>query len=277
MSRRTSFIENTTRGLLEAMELAIYAETTAASAGLLQPIDPRAKVAGILALIVTVAVASRLWVIASVFVLAVTAALCSRLSFHLLVTRVWLGALAFTGTIALPAIFLTPGLTPGDTLYRLPALGWPVTAQGLTTAAYLILRVETAATLGLLLIFTTPWTHVLKALRALHVPVIFVVVLGMTCRYIFLLLDTAHEMFESRKSRTVGKLDPGESRRLAVASVGVLLTKTMQLSGDVYLAMLARGFRGEVYVLDDFVMKPRDWFALTVFLTLAAAFAWAGR
>jgi cobalt ECF transporter T component CbiQ len=255
------------------MERAVYAETAAAGGGLLQPIDPRAKLAGILALIVVVALAARLWVIAAVFVLAVAAAIGSRLSIRALATRVWIGAFAFTGSIALPAIFLTPGRT----IFRLPVLHWPVTAQGLTTAAYLILRVETAATLALLLIFTTPWTHVLKALRSLRVPVVFVVVLGMTCRYIFLLLETAHEMFESRKSRTVGELDAGERRRLAVAGAGVLLSKTMQLSGEVYLAMLARGFRGEVYVLDDFIMKPRDWVALGAFFTLAAGFVWAGR
>ena len=94
----------------------------------------------------------------------------------------WIGALAFTGAIAVPALFLTPGVA----LYRVPGLDWPVTAQGLTTASYLLLRVETAATLTLLLVFTTPWMHVLKALRIFRVPVVFVVILGMTCRYILL-------------------------------------------------------------------------------------------
>ena len=117
----------------------------------------------------------------------------------------------------------------------------------------------------------------LKALRTLRVPVVFVVVLGMTCRYIFLMLETAHEMFESRKSRAVGELGPGDRRRLAVASAGVLLSKTMQLSGEVYLAMQARGFRGEVYVLDDFAMQSRDWLALGTFAVLAGAAVWAGR
>ena len=45
--------------------------------------------------------------------------------------------------------------------------------------------------------------HVLKALRVLRVPVVVVVVLGMTYRYILLLLEIAHEMFEARRSRTV--------------------------------------------------------------------------
>ena len=152
-----------------------------------------------------------------------------------------------------------------------------ITAQGLRTATYLILRVETCSTLAMLLVFTTPWTHVLKALRVFRVPVVFVVVLGMTFRYILLLLETAREMFESRKSRTVGKLSGGDYRRLAISSGGVLLGKTFQLSGDVFLAMQSRGFRGEVYVLDEFQMTGRDWAALAGVLSLAAAAVWAGR
>jgi len=49
---------------------------------------------------------------------------------------------------------------------------------------------------------------------------------------------------------------------MAVGSAGVLLSRTFQLSGDVYLAMQARGFRGEVHLLDDFAMKRLDWLAL---------------
>jgi cobalt/nickel transport system permease protein len=59
--------------------------------------------------------------------------------------------------------------------------------------------------------------------------------------------------------------------------VGVLLSRTFQLSSDVYLAMQARGFRGEVYVLDDFQMKGWDWAALLMFLALAAACVRLGR
>jgi energy-coupling factor transporter transmembrane protein EcfT len=99
----------------------------------------------------------------------------------------------------------------------------------------------------------------------------------MTFRYILLLLETAHEMFESRKSRTVGTLSGSDQRRLAISSGGVLITKTFQLSGEVFLAMQARGFRGEVYVLDEFRMSARDWAALALFAGLAGGAAWAGR
>jgi energy-coupling factor transporter transmembrane protein EcfT len=99
----------------------------------------------------------------------------------------------------------------------------------------------------------------------------------MTCRYILLMLETAHDMFESRRSRTVGALTGVERRRMTVSTAGVLLSRTSQLSGDVYLAMQSRGFRGEVYVLDDFRMNRLDWSAVAAFVVLAGWAVWAGR
>ena len=153
--------------------------------------------------------------------------------------------LLFTGCIALPAIFLTPGA----------ALYGPITTQGVRTASLLLLRAETCVSLSTLLVLTTRWAHILKALRVLRMPVVFVVILGMTYRYLFVILETALDMFESRKSRTVGVLEGADRRRLATATVGVLLSKSYHLSTDVHLAMQSRGFRGEVYMLDDFEMQ----------------------
>lgn len=262
---RAGFIERTIKELTEATERTLYAEALAHADGLLQGLDPRVKLVGLLALMVATALARNILVILALFGLGVLLALLSRVSLRTLAARAWAGALVFTGAVALPALFLTPGAP----LLRLPLLGWPVTAQGLGAATYLIARVETTVTFSLLLILCTPWTHVLKALRVLRVPVVIVVILGMTYRYIFLMLQTAREMFEARQSRSVGLLEGPDQRRLAAASVGVLLDKSFQLSGDVYLAMQSRGFRGEVYTLDEFVMRPRDWAALALFLALA--------
>lgn len=265
---RGGFVQNTLEGLHSAMERALYAESSAARAGMLQRLDPRVKVAGMLALVVGVALSAKLWLIAAIFLLAVSLAVLSAVPIRLLASRAWLGALIFSGAIAVPALFLTPGTLLG---------GLPVTLQGVRTAAFLLLRAETATTLMLVLACSTPWTHILKAMRIFRVPVVFVVILGMTCRYILLLLETAHEMFESRKSRTVNRMTPAESRRLAISSSGVLLHKTLGMSGDVYLAMQARGFRGEVYVLDEFRMQALDWFALAAFATIATLSVLLGR
>lgn len=269
--RRGGFIERTVESLAGAFEQSLFAEDLAGGSGLLQQFDPRVKVIGLLLLVIAAATARNFAVILLLFALAVGLALLSHVPLGRL-ARVWIGVLAFTGVIALPAICLTPG----DVVARLPLLGWPITAQGVRAALYLFTRVETATTLSVLLVLTTPWMHVLKALRVLRVPVIFVVILGMTYRYIFVLLQAAADMFESRRSRLVGKLDGAEQRRLASASVGVLLGKSIQLSGEVYLAMLSRGYRGEVYLLDDFAMQQRDWLALAAFVVAAGAAFWFG-
>ena len=184
-------VERSLTSFVDALEHAFYAEELAKKNGLLQKLDPRVKIVAVLPLIVIAALARRLWVIAALFAIAVVLALLSKVPLATLAKRVWLGVLTFTGFISFPALFLTPG----QAIYSLPLLGWTVTAQGLRAAMYLIMRAETAATFSVLLVLCTPWSDVLKALRVLRVPVVLVVILGMTYRYIFLLLRNTHDMF----------------------------------------------------------------------------------
>jgi energy-coupling factor transporter transmembrane protein EcfT len=64
---------------------------------------------------------------------------------------------------------------------------------------------------------------------------------------------------------------------MATASAGVLLSKSLQLSGDVYLAMRSRGFRGEVYLLDEFRTGWFDWLMLALFAAVAILAFWFAR
>lgn len=266
-------IERSLSSFVDALQHTFDAEEIAKKKGLLQRLDPRIKILAILPLIVIAALTRRLRVVIVLFAVAVAIALLSRVPFGTLAKRVWLAVLTFTGLISVPALFLTPGRE----IYTLPLLGWNVTAPGLRTAGYLIMRAETAATFSVVVILCTPWSNMLKALRVLRVPTVLVVILGMTYRYIFLLLRTAHDMFESRKSRMVGQLDGRELRKMATGSAGVLMSKTLQLSGDVYLAMRSRGFQGEVYILDEFHTGWLDWVMLALFGSIALLALWFGR
>jgi energy-coupling factor transporter transmembrane protein EcfT len=78
-------------------------------------------------------------------------------------------------------------------------------------------------------------------------------------------------MFEARRSRVVGKLSSRDRRRIATASAGVLLGKALHLSTEVHLAMISRGYRGEVHLLDEFRMTLRDWLAVAGFAVVVAA------
>jgi cobalt/nickel transport system permease protein len=271
--RRRSFVEKTALGLVAAMQHTLFAEDMAGNGGFLQRLNARVKLAGIGAFIVASVAVRRIWILVAMLAMSIILALASRIPIRLLATRIWLAVLTFTGVIALPAIFLTPGRG----VYRLPVLEWQVTEQGLRAASFLILRAETAATLSVLLVLSTLWTHLLRAFRYFRMPVVLVAILGMTYRYMFLFLATAEDMFESRETRMVGILEPADRRRLAAGSAGVLLGKTMQVSSEVHTAMLARGFRGEIRLLDELEMRVGDWLRLAAFVGTACIVVWLGR
>ncbi|WP_102226528.1 cobalt ECF transporter T component CbiQ [Acidimangrovimonas sediminis] len=264
--RKGGALDRVLRGLGAVAEHARSAEQMASRRGLLQGLDPRIKVAGLGALVLSATLTHRLEILGALFVLACALALASRIPLWRLARQVWIGVGLFSGALALPALFLVPGAPL--------VAGLPVSGPGLVSAAFLLGRAETAASFAVLLVLTTPWPHVLKALRSLRVPVALVAILGMTHRYIFLLLESAAEMVEARRARLLGPLPPKAERRLVVGAVGALLLRSLDLAGEVHLAMVARGYRGEVRLIDEFRIRPRDWLALACALAVPVAILW---
>ena len=261
------------QGFTRALARALVSEELSARPGLLQSLDPRVRLLGIFLLVLAVVFSYRLAVIGLLFLFAVLLAIASHVSLTVLLKRVWLVVLGFTGLIAIPALFITPGAL----ILSLPPLHLAISAQGLRSACVLILRVETAVTLTTVLVLCTPWSHILKSLRWLRLPAEVVTMVATTHRYVFLLIETANQMFESRKSRTVGAWTGAEKRQMTTRTAGVLLGKSIELSHEVYLAMLSRGFDGEVQVMTDFKMILWDYVALSFFMIAAGAAVWMGR
>jgi len=269
---RSRVLEHTLQGIAEAIERGLFAEEISLRPGLLQSLDPRVKVVAMLAMLIGVSLSRSLVVIAGVYLLALLLAWRSAIPADFFIKRVWLTLPFFTGMIVLPALFVTPG----PALLALP-LGLTITSTGLNTVLFLLLRVSTSVSLTLLLVLTTPWNTVLSALTVLRVPDVFILILGMTYRYIYLLLHTANDMFLSRKSRVVGKMSGDDERRMLGAISATLLSKSLNLSSEVYLAMQSRGFRGSMVTLRPFLMQRRDWVWLSIFLAITALAIFLGR
>src|ERR1700694_4238920 len=85
-------IGKTLRGFTEAMAWTLESEECARQRGLLQALDPRVKLVGLLALVVAAALSRRLAVIGGLFALGIVLAVASRLSLWGLAKRVWLVA-----------------------------------------------------------------------------------------------------------------------------------------------------------------------------------------
>jgi cobalt/nickel transport system permease protein len=265
-SHRVNSLEEALNGITQALEQDLFAEEVSHRQGLFQSLDARVKVISVLAFLISVSLSRSLAVIASVYLIVLVLALLSAVPADVLVKRVWLALPFFTGLIVVPALFLTPG---PPLLQVLPGLA--ITRSGVTTALFLLARVSTSVSLTLLLVLTTPWNTVLSALTVLRVPEVVVLILGMTYRYIYLLLHAANDMFLSRKSRMVGRLATSENQRMLAAIGGTLLGKSISLSNEVYLAMQSRGFRGSLVTLKPFKMRPADWAWLAILGTLSGA------
>ena len=272
VKKRHGVIEHTLADISHALEQSLFAEEIARQRGLLQSLDPRVKVVSMIALLVAVGLSRSIPVIIGLYLVALMLAWSSRVPMGFFIKRVWLLMPFFTGIIALPALFITPG----PALVQLP-LGLVITRTGAQTALFLLLRVSTSVSLAILLVLTTPWNTVLKALGVLRVPDVFVLILGMTYRYIYLLLHALNDMLLSRKSRVVGRLSGTEERHLIAASAGALLGKSLHLSGEVYLAMQSRGFRGYPRTMDTFKMKPLDGLCLAMMVIITIVAIWLGQ
>lgn len=266
---RRGWFEKTIEDISAALESTVFADEMARLPGLWQGIDARAKIVAALGLILAASLARQIPTLLVLYGLALLIAAAGKIPLGFFVKRVWLFLPFFTAIIAAPAIFsfVTPG-RPLLTLLSDPPIA--ITEQGLRTATLLLLRVATSVSFAVILVLTTRWGTLLGALRSLRIPQVFVLILGMTYRYIFLLLHVVNDMFLARKSRLVGRA-PGQAERLWIAgSIGVLLGKSYQLSDDVYMAMVSRGFRGEARLLEPLSMRPADWLCMIAALAVPA-------
>ncbi|MDG4760499.1 cobalt ECF transporter T component CbiQ [Micromonospora sp. WMMD710] len=269
--RKGSFVEKTLTSGAGLLRQVMFSEDVAAQRGLLQRLDPRVKTLGLLILLVAVGLVHHIAMLVAAYAATLVLAAASKLPVGFFVKRVWLFVPIFTGIIVLPATLSI--VTPGHVL--LPLWHWHGTAQGFTTqgltsAGLVITRVATSVSLVVLLTLTTPWTRLLAGLRALGVPRIFILIIGMAYRYIFLLLATVIDMYEARKARTITVAShDGQARRFLGATAGALFGKAHHLSEEVHQAMVARGYRGEARTLSGFRLRAADGIAAA--LVLAAA------
>lgn len=273
--RQFGWIEKTLSGIAGGIEQAVFTEEHTRKDGWLQGIDPRAKLGMFLAMVLAASLSNSLLALIIFYLGLLVVAWASKISFDFFVKRVWMGIPFFAGIVVLPSIFFTTGPRLFELMIGSLHIGPSVAS--ILSAIVFVMRVGVSVSLAILLILTTPWSDILKSLRALHVPQVFILLLTMTYRYIFLFLHAANGMFEARKSRAVGRTSGNEQRGWVSASMGNLMHRSFKMSNDVYAAMMARGFQGEVRTYNTYRMTTRDWVALLSSVCIAVAVYLLGR
>jgi cobalt/nickel transport system permease protein len=217
------FIERSVKSALNFFKEAIFSDDIARSKGLLQALDPRLKIILLAFFLVAALLVRTLAAMTAFYSLGVLLALLSGIRLAVFLKRTWCFIPFFALLIAIPAFF----------------------TQGPYTAILFITRVATCVSFAVLFTVTTRHAELIRALRSLGVPAIFVSVLDMTYRYIFLFVKIFEDMHLGLKARLVRSLGGAEARQWVASRMGHLFRRSVRMSEEVYLAMVARGYTME--------------------------------
>jgi cobalt ECF transporter T component CbiQ len=159
-------------------------------------------------------------------------------------------------------------------IYRVPeVIG--VTREGIRGIALLFLRVTNSVALSFLLLYTTPFTDVAKALRVFRVPDTFVLIFTLSYKYLFLFTRTVEDMHLAKKSRLLGPLPDREARRWVAERLAFLYRKSQVRCEWIFKSMLSRGFTNDVALRNFRPLAVRDWGVAATILGAGAFFlAW---
>lgn len=256
---RTGFLKKTLSGLFSVYENEFVCEKFAARHGFLQSVDVRVKFLTLLFFMLLGAFSHSIIVLLLLTFTSVLYAKLSGLTLGDYLRRVWVYLPLLVLILSLPAAtsLYTKG-APLFYLYQSSALHLAVTQQGVLTALRLALRAGVSLSMGYLLIITTKWSGLMKAFSALHFPKIFIAVLSMAYRYIFVLCDAALNMMHARFLRTVGPIGARENRRFFGHGAAFLFVRTSALSDDIYDAMCCRGYTGKTVSLETLKLSGVD-------------------
>lgn len=224
-----NYIQRSLLGIVGFFKEAIFAEEFAFKPGLLQKIGPRIKVALILFLILISIFIKTTFLLLVLYSLCLLLAILSQISLIFFLKRTWVFMPIFALVIALPLFF-----------------------TGRTQEGFLfVARVLTSLSFAVLLGLTTPHTLLLRTLRSFGIPQVFVMTLGMCYRYIFLFAEIIENTYFAVKSRVGGVIHYKHGQHIATWRMASLWQRSLQLSGEIYDAMLSRGYTGEPKVLDE--------------------------
>jgi cobalt/nickel transport system permease protein len=285
---QTGFLDKTLLAVAGVAEQSLFSDVYSRRKGLLQSLDIRIKLLTFLYIIVLISLLhtpGALWLLYGTGILL---AACSRVSITFFLKRVWLFVPLFSAAIVLPAVLNI--VTPGDPLlvllklhrsyrwgpYTLPAEIF-VTSQGLWGAIVFVSRVAASVSFAILFTLTTKWAEVFSGLRSLFVPRVFVVTLSMTHRYLFVVLRLIQDMYRARKSRTIRPFSAAAERNWTASRIGATFKKSVDMSGDIYKAMLSRGFHGEFRSVRRFQAGAGDYLWLVTVLIIGGILLWFER
>jgi cobalt/nickel transport system permease protein len=151
--------------------------------------------------------------------------------------------------------------TGGDPHIPVPGLSWSgltLSEPGLLGAWNILVKGTLGVLTSLTLAATTPLRDLLLGLQRLHAPGLVVTIATLMLRYIDVIAAEARRMRLARISRGHDPRFLWQARATA-RGVGSLFVRSYERGERVHLAMLSRGWAGEMPRLSDAVTTHRHW------------------
>lgn len=217
-------------------------------------LDSRIKVLTVLLFVVVVASYDRYTIVGllPLFLFPVSLLLLARLPLMFLLKRLMLVA---------PFAIFVGILNPFFDHQFSVSFGSIVISSGWLSFVSIILRFLLSIGMALILIAVTGFPGICDGLARLGVPRIFVLQLLFLYRYIFVLGDEAGRMVRARALRSFD--GRGQGMKVYAAMLAQLLLRTIDRAKRIHVAMLGRGFVGEVHLLSNSRMRLVDIFFLS--------------
>ena len=183
---------------------------------------------------------------------------------------------------ALPIIFTTPG--PEVARFFVGSWDVSISQAGLERFISITLKSWISIQAAIVLAASTPFPDLLVAMRAIRLPRLIVAIFGLMWRYLFVLVDEAIRLNRARAARSSQPASSaGKSGgsiiwrgRVAGGMVGNLFLRAFERSDRIYMAMLSRGYDGDVRSLPSAPLRSSDWMILisgSVFFVLLLSLA----
>jgi cobalt/nickel transport system permease protein len=210
------------------------------------------------------------WVVyGALFVLILLVEILSELGVGYVLKR---STLAFPFVLAaLPVIFIAKE----PVLAQLP-LGLSVSGVGLERFASIAAKSWLSVQAAVVLSASTPFPDLLVAMRAVRLPRLLVALFGLMWRYLFVFADEVLRLIRARAARSGQSDRPGAKTggsiawraRVTGGLAGNLFLRAYERSDRIYMAMLARGYDGEVRALPLPAIRRAHWLVFIAGLTM---------
>jgi cobalt/nickel transport system permease protein len=134
-----------------------------------------------------------------------------------------------------------------------------MTAESIRSAIYLFVKSSACVSCLYLLTLSTPVEHILAMLDKLKIPKIFIEMMMMILRFIFIVYEYSRDLVVAQKSRLSS--ESFSSRMKASASLfSTVFIKSFMKAEDIYSAMLSRAYVGDyTYVSSEKPEKHRSY------------------